>query len=450
MEFNELELDPRLLQAIEAMGFNHPTNVQQQVIPEALDGLDILADAPTGTGKTVAFLLPCIQHLLDFPTKKLGLSRILILTPTRELALQIAEQAENLTQFIPHITIGTLIGGIEHEEQLPVLTQKTDIIVATPGRLIEYLRKKAFDIRAVEILVLDEADRMLDMGFIDDVTEISEKCSRREQTFLFSATLEGSLLNKFAHEVLTNPAEIHIESPTEERQKITQYKYFADDLEHKIKLLKALLKDETLDKVLVFIKTRERLMELIRYLDQDDIRYVYMRGEMDQEKRLEAMRRFTSNEVKIMLATDVVARGIDVVDITHVINFDLPRSAEIYVHRIGRTARAGRTGCAITLLEAHDIPMMNKIERYTGEAVTTLEIKDLKPHNKIATFAKKKKKKDDENSSKEEKHVKKRLRDKRNKGKPDFRAKKAKKLARLGKTPEEIEAILAEQGKNKQ
>src|SRR5574344_47556 len=344
MDFNDLDLDDRLLKAVEELGFTKPTNVQFQVIPEALSGLDVLADAPTGTGKTAAFVLPCLQHMLDFPKKKLGLCRILVLTPTRELALQVTEHAKKLAMYLPHISVGTLIGGVEHEEQLSVLTEKTDIVVATPGRLIEYLRKKMFDIRAVEILVLDEADRMLDMGFIDDVTEISQMASRREQTFLFSATLEGPLLSKFANEVLKNPVEIHIDSPRSEKKKINQYKYYADTIDHKVKLLKALLNDEKIEKSIIFVKTRERLMDLVKSLDQDDFKYVYIRGEMDQAKRIEAMRRFSENEVKIMLATDVAARGIDVTDITHVINFDLPRSADIYVHRIGRTARAGRKG----------------------------------------------------------------------------------------------------------
>src|SRR5574344_1146179 len=431
MEFNELDLDDRLLKAVEELGFTKPTNVQFQVIPEALSGLDVLADAPTGTGKTAAFVLPCLQHMLDFPKKKLGLCRILVLTPTRELALQVTEHAKKLAMYLPHISVGTLIGGVEHEEQLSVLTEKTDIVVATPGRLIEYLRKKMFDIRAVEILVLDEADRMLDMGFIDDVTEISQMASRREQTFLFSATLEGPLLSKFANEVLKNPVEIHIDSPRSEKKKINQYKYYADTIDHKVKLLKALLNDEKIEKSIIFVKTRERLMDLVKSLDQ--------------AKRIEAMRRFSENEVKIMLATDVAARGIDVTDITHVINFDLPRSADIYVHRIGRTARAGRKGSAINLIEAHDVPMMERIEHYTGELVDMRVIDYLKPQHKIADFTKKKKKLNDDAKDQDEKQDKKRKRDILNKGKPDLLAKKAKKLAKQGLSQEEIAVIIAKE-----
>ena len=184
MEFCEFELDEKLLRAVADLEYKKPTKVQESVIPEALDGRDILAESPTGTGKTAAYILPALQHLIDFPSKKLGLARVLVLVPTRELALQVAEQARLLGKYMPGLSAGTLIGGVDHEEQLPVLTGKTDIVIATPGRLIEYLRKEMFDIRAVEILVLDEADRMLDMGFIDNVREISRAAYRRDQTFL--------------------------------------------------------------------------------------------------------------------------------------------------------------------------------------------------------------------------------------------------------------------------
>lgn len=444
MEFNELELDDLLLRAIEDLGFKKPTHVQQEVIPNALNGQDILADAPTGTGKTAAFLLPALQHLVDFPVKKLGFCRVLILTPTRELALQVTQMCKDFAKYLPRLKIGVLIGGVEHEEQLETIAEKTDIVIATPGRLIEYLRKKMFDIQAVEMLVLDEADRMLDMGFIDDVTYIADRCSRREQTLLFSATLEGELVTKFANEVLANPVEIHIDSPRSERKKIRQYKYYADSYEHKVELLKTLLKDETLDKVVVFVKTRERLMELCKDLSGATIPYVYLRGEMAQDKRIEAIRRFTNNEVKILLATDVAARGLDIVDITHVINFDLPRYADVYVHRIGRTARAGRKGVAINLIEAHDVQQMERIERYTGESVDVRVIDALRPQHKIADFTKKKKKnKVKEKEEKQQKHVKQRLAKQKNKGKPDLLAKKIRKLQNDGKSEEEIAKILA-------
>ena len=425
MEFSELELDDRLLKVVDEQGFRRPTIVQQEVIPNALSGFDILADAPTGTGKTAAYVLPCLQHIIDFSNKKHSLSRILVLTPTRELALQVHEQVKLFSKYLPRVTSCTVIGGVDHEEQLPDLSQRTDIVIATPGRLLEYLKKKMFDIKGVEILVLDEADRMLDMGFYDDV---------------------GNLLSKFANEVLENPVEIHVDSPRSEKKKIVQYKIFADSLEHKLQLLKNLLQNEKISKPIVFVKTRERLQELVQELDKAGIKFAYIRGEMDQSRRIAALEKFISNEVHILLATDVAARGIDVSDISHVINFDMPRSADIYVHRIGRTARAGRKGVAINLVEAHDVPVLGKIERYTGEKITLRVIEGLKAQNKMADFTKKKKKNDqarDEKIEGKEKHVKKRERDQKNKGKPDFLEKKRRKLLSQGLSPEEVEARLS-------
>ena len=444
MEFSELELDNRLLKVVEEQGFRKPTIVQQEVIPNALSGFDVLADAPTGTGKTAAYVLPCLQHIIDFSNKKHSLSRILVLTPTRELALQVHEQVKLFSKYLPRVSSCTVIGGVDHEEQLPDLSQRTDIVIATPGRLIEYLKKKMFDIKGVEILVLDEADRMLDMGFYDDVVSISKAASRREQTFLFSATLEGGLLSKFANEVLQNPVEIHVDSPRSEKKKVVQYKIFADSLEHKVELLKYLLRSEKIVKPIVFVKTRERLQELVQELDKAEIKFAYIRGEMEQEKRIAALERFAGGSVNILLATDVAARGIDVSDVSHVINFDMPRSADIYVHRIGRTARAGKKGVAINLVEAHDVPILGKIERYTGEKITLRVIDGLKAQNKLADFSKKKKKKEDKdvNSDEKEKHIKKRARDLKNKGKPNFYEKKRTKLLSQGITEEEADKLL--------
>ncbi len=440
MEFSELELDERLLRAAEDLGYRKPTVVQREVIPEALAGHDVLADAPTGTGKTAAFVLPCLQHLIDFSYKRHGLSRILVLTPTRELALQVHEQVRLLAKYLPRVTSGAIIGGVDHEEQLPDLGSRTDVVVATPGRLREYLRKKLFDIKGVEILVLDEADRMLDMGFYDDVTAIAAAASRREQTFLFSATLEGELLAKFANEVLENPVEIRVDSPRSEKKKIAQYAIYADSLEHKTELLKHLLKSEKIVKAVVFVKTRERLRYLAAELDREGIGFAYLRGEMDQARRLEALEKFAADPAGILLATDVAARGLDVADVTHVINFDMPRGADVYVHRIGRTARAGRKGVAINLVEAHDVPMLGKAERYTGERIVTRVVEGLRAKNRIAVFAKKKKK--DRAPEKAGKAAaaprpKIRERDRRNKGRPDFREKKLRKLMGEGMSAEE-------------
>lgn len=447
MSFDTLDLDSVLLRAVAEQGFVRPTTIQQQVIPAAMDGRDILASAPTGTGKTAAFLLPTMQHLLDFPRRRAGAARVLILTPTRELALQITEHARALAVHT-HLVIETIIGGVEHDKQLPALTETTDIIVATPGRLMEYIEAESFDSRAIEILILDEADRMLDMGFIGEVDRIVAEARWRRQTMLFSATLEGTGLVKFANEVLKDPVELNAESPRSERRKIQQLMYLADSPEHKFALLCHLLRSDEVKRSILFVKTRERLAELSAQLQASGIDCAWIRGEMEQEKRVEAIRRFRNEEVNVLVATDVAARGIDLPDVSHVINVDLPRTADVYVHRIGRTGRAGKRGTAISLIEAHDMAMLSRIERYTGEELRRRVIEELKPQHKIAKIGgkkkpdpKKEKRKDKDKRQEnlqEEPRKKERLRDKKNKGKPDWAKKKAAKEAR-NKKPDSAE-----------
>ena len=447
MSFDALDLDPSLLRAVAEQGFTRPTTIQQQVIPVAMDGRDILASAPTGTGKTAAFLLPTMQHLLDFPRRRAGSARVLILAPTRELALQITEHARALAVHT-HLIIETIIGGVEHDKQLPALTETTDIIVATPGRLMEYIEAESFDSRAIEILILDEADRMLDMGFIGEVDRIVAEARWRRQTMLFSATLEGTGLVKFANEVLKDPVELNAESPRSERRKIQQLMYLADSPEHKFALLCHLLRSDEVKRSILFVKTRERLAELSAQLQASGIDCAWIRGEMEQEKRVEAIRRFRNEEVNVLVATDVAARGIDLPDVSHVINVDLPRTADVYVHRIGRTGRAGKRGTAISLIEAHDMAMLSRIERYTGEELRRRVIEALKPQHKTAKVTGKKKpdltkeKRKEQDKRKaaeaEEPRKKERLRDKKNKGKPDWAKKKAAKEAR-NKKPDSAE-----------
>ena len=375
MSFESLELDPVLLRAVEELGFNRPTTIQSQVIPVAMEGRDVMASAPTGTGKTAAFLLPILQHMLDFPRRKPGPARALILTPTRELALQIEEQAKALAAHT-YLKVASIIGGVSEEEHLPALEKTIDIVIATPGRLMQYIEDERFDSREIEVLVLDEADRMLDMGFIGDVDRIAAEARWRKQTMLFSATLEGNGLEKFAEDLLKDPARMEAEPPRSERKKIQQLVYFADTLEHKFNLLKHLLQKEDVQKSIVFVKTRERLHELVGWLNSSGIDCAWLRGEMEQEKRVEALHRFRSGQVEILVATDVAARGIDLPNVSHVINYDMPRSADVYVHRIGRTGRAGKKGCAINLIEAHDVGMMERVERYTGDKMMRRVIDD--------------------------------------------------------------------------
>ncbi|WP_068714888.1 ATP-dependent RNA helicase SrmB [Vibrio tritonius] len=391
--FADLELDQNIVEAIEELGFTRPTQIQAEAIPQALDGRDVLASAPTGTGKTAAFAIPALQYLQDFPRKKAGPARILILTPTRELAMQVADQTRALGKN-SRLNVITITGGVQYQEHADILAQTQDIVVATPGRLLEYIDAERFDCRAIEWLILDEADRMLDMGFGPVVDRLSAECRWRKQTLLFSATLEGKGVEGFTADLLKEPVEVSAEPSRRERKKISQWYHRADSLEHKNALLKKILTEQS-EKAIVFVKTRERLAELRSELERSQIPCSWIQGEMPQDRRNNAISRFRSGEITVLLATDVAARGIDIPDVSHVINYDMPRTADVYLHRIGRTARAGKKGSAISLVEAHDQPMIDRVSRYVDEEIKERYIKDMRPQHKKPVFKKKKKKETD-------------------------------------------------------
>ncbi|MFI8318839.1 ATP-dependent RNA helicase SrmB [Kosakonia cowanii] len=423
--FSELELDDSLLDALQNKGFTRPTAIQAAVIPPALEGRDVLGSAPTGTGKTAAFLLPALQHLLDFPRKKSGPPRILILTPTRELAMQVADHARELAANT-HLDIATITGGVAYMNHAEVFSENQDIVVATTGRLLQYIKEENFDCRAVETLILDEADRMLDMGFAQDIETIAAETRWRKQTMLFSATLEGDAIKDFAERLLEEPVEVSATPSTRERKKIHQWYYRADDVQHKTALLVHLLKQPDATRTIVFVRKRERVHELATWLREEGINNCYLEGEMVQIKRNEAIKRLTEGRVNVLVATDVAARGIDIPDVSHVINFDMPRSGDTYLHRIGRTGRAGRKGIAISLVEAHDHLLLGKVGRYVEEPLKARVIDELRPTSRppseklngkpskkaLAKRDEKKKEKD-----KEKPRVKQRHRDTKNIGK---------------------------------
>jgi ATP-dependent RNA helicase SrmB len=388
--FEQLDLDEKLCSAVADMGYKAPTSIQTLVIPPAMEGKDILANAPTGTGKTAAFLLPVCQFLLDFPRYQHGSCRILILTPTRELALQVFEQAELITKYTD-IVCGLITGGINYGTDRETLEKSLDILVATPGRLFEHIEKESFDCRDIETLILDEADRMLDMGFSAIVNQIAAEARWRKQSMLFSATLEGAGIERFAKDLLNEPAFIESNPSRKEHAKILQWIHIADSPAHKYALLKEILSNQ-IQTAVVFVKTRDRLNELKQVLERDGFEVCWLQGEMPQDKRMATMAKFKAGEIKIMLATDVAARGIDVENISHVINYDLPRTADIYVHRIGRTGRAGKKGTAISIAEAHEMAIVAKIERYTEQRLKRRVIESLRPKYKEANPPVKKKK----------------------------------------------------------
>ncbi len=387
--FEQLELHSDLTRALTDMGFTTPTSIQSTVIPVAMEGRDILASAPTGTGKTAAFLLPAAQFLLDFPREYHGATRILILSPTRELAIQTYEHALEITQHT-NIVCGVITGGINYGTDRDTLAKNLDILVATPGRLFEHIEKESFDCRDIELLILDEADRMLDMGFRSIVNQIASEARWRKQSMLFSATLEGPGIAQFSKDILVNPESLTVDPSRKEKAKIHQWYHLADDSQHKYQILKHLLTEQA-ESAIVFIKTRERLQQLKDRLASDQINVVWLQGEMPQDKRNEAMSRFKSGEIKILLATDVAARGIDVEDISHVINYDMPRTSDVYLHRIGRTGRAGAKGTAISIVEAHDFAMLSRIARYIKEVMKPRVIDEVRPKHKAPSIKKPKK-----------------------------------------------------------
>ncbi|MEI7074596.1 ATP-dependent RNA helicase SrmB, partial [Pectobacterium versatile] len=379
--FSELDLDESLLDALRDMGYERPTVIQAEAIPPAMEGRDVLGSAPTGTGKTAAYLLPVLQHLIDFPRKKSGPPRILILTPTRELAMQVADQARAFAAHT-HLDIATITGGVAYMNHAEVFSENQDIVVATTGRLLQYIKEENFDCRAVETLILDEADRMLDMGFAQDIEHIAGETRWRKQTLLFSATLEGDAIKDFAERLLNEPVEIESDPSRRERKKILQWYYRADDLKHKTALLCHQLKQPDVTRSIVFVRKRERVHELVAWLREAGINSCYLEGEMVQAKRNEAIKRLSDGRVNVLVATDIAARGIDINDVSHVFNFDLPRTSDTYLHRIGRTGRAGRKGCAISFVEAHDHLLLGKISRYLNEPLKPRVIEELRPETK--------------------------------------------------------------------
>ncbi|MBD1572797.1 ATP-dependent RNA helicase SrmB [Vibrio sp. S17_S38] len=389
--FAELELDQNLISAIEDMGFERPTQIQSEAIPQALEGKDILASAPTGTGKTAAFVLPALQFLQDFPRKRAGPARVLILTPTRELAMQVADQARALAKNTS-LNIFTITGGVMYQDHADILATTQDIVVATPGRLMEYIEAERFDCRAIEWLILDEADRMLDMGFGPVVDRLSAECRWRKQTLLFSATLEGKGVEGFTADLLKDPVRLEADPSRRERKKITQWYHRADSSVHKLSLLKHILTEQA-ERTIIFVNTRERLAALRGQLESAQIICSWIQGEMPQDRRNNAITRFREGEVNILIATDIAARGIDLPDVSHVINYDMPRTADVYLHRIGRTARAGKKGNAISIVAAHDQEMIERVMRYIKEEIKERYVKGMRPEHKKPELKKKNKKK---------------------------------------------------------
>ena len=435
MTFEEFSLPEFLLKNIQKKGWERPTPIQEQVLPLALSGSDVLGGAPTGTGKSGAFLIPIISRLASEQGEGV---RAVIIEPSRELALQVTKEASDLCEGT-EIECGAIIGGAGREAQLE---RERAITVATPGRLLEFLRKGKFSIGNAEVLVIDEADRMLDMGFRDDVTEIAGSCASRCQTMLFSATLEGSGIRHFASELLNDPEEVRalsgdgVELP--EELKLRAY-YTAGD-EQKCQVLVKLM-TTTRSRSIVFVKTRDRVALVRALLRKAGFEVATLEGDMSQSEREAASRRFINGECDILIATDIAARGLDLPDVATVYNFDLPQNAAIFTHRSGRTARAGGQGVSVLFVLKEQIGLLDSISRYTGREIEKRHIKgvcaEFPSDEGSAGRSDKKRARDskggkggfDRHTPDEEKkpHLKKRYRVMKNKGKPDFAEKRRKK-----------------------
>lgn len=384
MSFEDLKLHPQIIKALSEAGYKSPTPIQQQAIPELLARSDVMASAQTGTGKTAAFMLPALHHLATPATVRSRGPRVLVLTPTRELALQVTEAAKKYGKYLQKTKVISILGGMPYPLQNKLLSQPVDILVATPGRLIDHIQRGRIDFKRLEILVLDEADRMLDMGFIDDVENIASATPATRQTLLFSATLDGAI-DKVATRLLKNPKKIKVASHKARLDNIEQRLHYTDDLSHKNKLLAHLLDDETLKQAIVFTATKRDANTLADKLFAHGLAAAALHGDMNQRERNRTLTKLRRGGLKVLVATDVAARGIDVADITHVINFDLPKFAEDYVHRIGRTGRAGASGIAISFASSQDGIHLKKIERYTGQSITSHVIPGLEPRFKPRT-----------------------------------------------------------------
>jgi len=368
VSFENLKLDPSILQAIAESGYTSPTPIQAEAIPEVLAGHDLMASAQTGTGKTAAFILPALQLLTEPSQSKSRGPRILVLTPTRELANQVNDAARKYSKFMRVKTV-SILGGMPYPLQNKLLSQPVDILVATPGRLIDHLERGRVDFSRLEMLVLDEADRMLDMGFIDDVEKIAAATPASRQTLLFSATLEGTIAN-LAKRLLKDPKRIQMAAQQAKHENIEQRLHIVDDMAHKNRLLQHLLTDTGLTQAIVFTSTKRDADMLAEDLFALGHKAAALHGDMNQGARNRTLTRMRSGAIKVLVATDVAARGLDVAGISHVINFDLPKFAEDYVHRIGRTGRAGSQGIAVSFASGKDVMNLKKIERFTGHAIT--------------------------------------------------------------------------------
>lgn len=372
MKFNELQLIEPLLKAVAHLKYEEASPIQSQAIPPLLEGKDLLGCAKTGTGKTAAFALPILQklYLREEADKYPRTIKALILAPTRELAIQINETFQSLNPYV-NLKSAAIFGGVRQGQQVTAIERGIDVLIATPGRLWDLHEQGLLDLNHIEYFVLDEADRMLDMGFIRDIRKIMKLIPAKRQTMLFSATLPDEIQH-LVDEILHDPIRIMISSGHMTVEKIQQSLYYVDKL-NKAKLLIRLLDDPRIYNAIVFVRTKRNADTLCKKLNKAKITAEAIHGDKSQNARVRALQNFKDNKARILVATDIAARGIDIDDLTHVINFDLPEQAENYVHRIGRTARAGASGEAITFCCYQEKDLLKEVERFIHQSIPVVD-----------------------------------------------------------------------------
>ena len=378
MSFTELPLDEKILKAIQEMGYTTPTTIQKEAIPQIVNGHDLIASAQTGTGKTAAFMLPLLHHLLQNKDQRNGIPRILVLVPTRELAIQVASETTKFCKYLPDVKTICLFGGVPFPQQNKALSRRYEILVATPGRLLDHMGRGRLSLSKLGALVLDEADRMLDMGFVDDVKAIAAACPKTRQTLLFSATLGNNILS-LSKELQNNPVQLRIKPDHSYASNIEQRMYMVDGIDHKLRILDHILENEMTGQTIIFTSTKRLADELADQLADKGHKAVALHGDINQGKRTRTFESMKKGTIQVLVATDVAARGIDVAKLSFVINFDLPMQAGDYIHRIGRTGRAGEKGIALTFVHPKERYLLAQIEQMTKQPMLSVTIPGLEP-----------------------------------------------------------------------
>lgn len=379
--FSDLALNEEILLAINELGYESPTPIQQQAIPAVLAGNDLLASAQTGTGKTAGFTLPILQKLVSNPRgHNRRPIRALILTPTRELAAQVAE---NVKEYSRHLRIRSFVvfGGVSINPQMMKLRGGVDILIATPGRLLDLEHQNAVDLSQVEMFVLDEADRMLDMGFIHDIRRVINKLPKKRQNLLFSATFSDDI-KQLANKLLNNPVTIEVAPRNSASEQITQYVHLVDK-KRKAELLSYMIGRDNWQQVLVFTRTKHGANRLAEHLNKDGVKAAAIHGNKSQGARTRALADFKSGDIRVLVATDIAARGLDIEQLPYVVNFELPNVAEDYVHRIGRTGRADATGMAVSLVCIDEAKLLKDIEKLLKKPIPLMAIDGYEPDPSI-------------------------------------------------------------------